>query len=228
MTSALSSQLALIGMPSRADLDSIDAKRHPSVAEWVNWSYEERATAVTLRWLAGYRRFGNQFEAAARLAPLDPASRLEDMWMLAGLHRNDFTYPTRKLIGKWQENSRFGAHNLSLFVQMFVKLGNVPDDFHDLVHWAGDRYILPMYRWTTWANGVLGKYAEGWTSDDIRSLISAGVKRRQLDEALADLYGVKAIETRSIYTQVMGTVPFEAVHAVLLGGVSIEYARELL
>lgn len=228
MHAALSHQLRGLGLPCRSDLSSINAVRHPAVAEWTQWSYEDRTTQGTIRWMVGYRRFGDLFEAAAKRDPSDPAKHLEDPWMLTGLAATDFTYPTRKLLDKWYDSTDFGSSGLSMFIQMFAKLGNVPDDFHDLVEWAGGRYIQPKYRWDTWANGILGKYAETWDAADIRELRDAGVKRRQLDDTLALLYGIQAAHARSLYTQTIGAVPFPAVRAVLLEGVPPEYARELL
>lgn len=226
MNPTLRHQLVHLGVPSSLDLQSVNASRHPAVAEWAKWSYNDRTTAGSIAWLAGYRRFGDQFEAAAA-ASSDPATALQDPWMLVGHAESDFTYPTRKLIDKWYNND-LGSNGLAQFIQMFPKLGNVPDDFHDTVHWAGGRYIVPQYRWTTWANGVLGKYAATWTMDNLRLLIDSGVKRRQLDMALASLYGVKPEMTRSLYSQVISEVPFAPVAAVLLDGVPADYARELL
>jgi hypothetical protein len=226
MRQALTYQL-LQYRPSSGDLASIDAARHPGVAQWVRDSYEDRTTAQSIRWLRGYRRFGDVFERATQLDPHDPAVKLADPWYLAGLREEDFTPATRSFLHSMYERD-MGSQGLSLFISAFAKLGNLPDNFQEQMRWAGGRYIVPKSFWGSWVNGLLGEYASTWTPENIDELMTAGVRRREMDKALAAVYGVSVDVTRNIHEQVLPDVPYSVVKAVVLDEVPVEYVRATL
>lgn len=225
MSMAVKQQLMSI-RPSQVDLGSIDAVRHPGVYQWVADSYRTSMDAASILWMRGYRRFGDVFERATQLSPGAPETKLAEPWYLVGLRESDFTPVTRGHIAR-TFGSGSAASEFIQFVNTFHKKGNLPDNFREQVEWAGGRAVPQKTIWSTWAMGVLGEYARHWEPENIDELMAAGVKRRQVDEALSTLYGVPEDFTRNLNRQLLPDVPYAAVQAVLLDGVPAEYAREV-
>lgn len=222
MSPVLREELLAYG-PANSDLSSIDTAAHPGVAEWVRNSYH-RFGAESILWMRGYRRFSDVFEHATRLDNRDPAQKLADPWYLVGLREEDFSPVTRGYIARifTSESTR---SQLTLFINTFHRHGNLPDNFREQVEWAGGRSVKQTTVWTSWVMGVLGRYAGSWKPENVDELIAAGVKRRELDHVLSEVYGVSAEMTRNMTRQVLPDVPYTVVRAVLIEGMPIEYAR---
>lgn len=211
--------------PSKVDLDSIDAERHPGVLGWVDQNvWRDKMDAHSILWMRGYRRFGDVFERATQLSANSPETKLADPWYLVGLREEDFTPATRSYVAR-TFGSGASSSSFVQFVNTFHKRGNLPDNFGEQVNWAGGRAIPQTTIWSSWVMGVLGTYARTWKPEDIDELMAAGVKRRDVDHTLSALYGVTDGETRNINRQVLPDVPYDAVRAILIEGVPLEYAQ---
>lgn len=198
------------GKPSRRDQDAVehsvsvvDGKRHPRVALYAmystRWSMDSLSRNVGA-WNAGYRRFGDEFEAA--LAGVDSqkptelakalVANLPDPWMVIGRRFEEFTADEQH----WW--SRCLSKDYGSFLPLILR-SSVPDpaladwvgyklrygglyaSADDLDSWARAVHctIMERYGHTTVSTISREPTLAAVTVDDLLALVRAGVAPQQ-------------------------------------------------
>lgn len=198
--------------PGTGDHSSVDVERHRLTYAYASARGAYSAGRHNEHWVRGYQRFGDRFEEAlygvdlsdTRDADLDIEQNLEDPWNLIGLDAaSEIPH-----IGLLWPNA--GSRQRVALVDKVAQLGVPHSRYDEVLTWSQqNRLPYLMLELRGWVGPILGAQMGDWTVDGLLTLIDAGCSYSDV-MVLANDRGLHG---------------YDAVHAVLLEGVPLEYAR---
>lgn len=225
MGTSLQYYIAATYRPSTNLIEDIDAARHPNVARWVETGgYDDRYTASSLGWLAGYRKFGDIFERAAHLTPNFPENSFADPWNLIGMWEGKFSQNTLRWFTMVLSPSAIALPHL---IASFKKLGDVPENLFGQNEWGRGKltsFAAPVRTLKSYPEAILGGLARSWVPDNIDELMAYRVAAYQVKHLVEELYPDVKFDQPGNET----VVPFEVVRAGLIEKTPIEYLKAML
>lgn len=219
--------------PVSVMLPRIDKERHPAVRRIVHDAFTPRSGSVPFgskQWLAGYRKYGDHYEAAAerflkkpRTSPYAFYEELEDPWMSTGYAEHRLS-PTTLLIA--ERHARVTRDLLPDLMRVVVARGMAPKALQTAADWySGGQIGRPAMFAMGWPTLVFGGYAAQWTPAELVWLTKSGISP---DDYLELVLALIAHPTEPNQVQPpRGGLSFEVLRLIIRDGMPLEYAVEL-
>lgn len=221
-------------VPVSAFLSAIDKERHPAVWNVVHDAHTIRSESVPFgakRWLAGYRKFGDEYEAGAErlLKRLNPSTyayheELEDPWMSTGYAEHRLSPTTLRIA---ERHARATKELLPDLMRVVVARGMAPKALQTAADWyCGGQIGRPATFSMGWPTLVFGGYAARWTPAELVWLAKSGISPDDYLELVLSLIG-HPTQPNQVQPPT-GGLPFEVLRLIISDGIPLEYAVELV
>lgn len=217
-------------MPASQLLPAIDKERHPAVWSVVHDAYTVGSGSVPFgskRWLAGYRKFGDEYERGAERSLGNDGSfyeSMEDPWKTTGYAKEKLSPTTLRIAERY---ARASNEMLPDLIRVVVARGMAPKALETAADWySGGKIGRPAIFSMGWPTLVFGAYASQWTPRELTWLAKSGISP---DDYLGIVMTLIRHPTEpNQVNPPAGGLPFEIIRLIVGEGMPVEYALKMV
>ena len=200
---------------------------HPYTSRACANAWTGAADAGNSRWLKGYERFGDAYEAAYKACALDARQPdyqgdpemswnwvekyMDDPWNLTGLSRAHMTAKTARIGMQAVAKQKQGTIR---FIELFEWDGNVPEEIPDSEVLAS-LPVMTLISHRRWADRVVGTAVNGWDYTTAMELIAEHGRDRIAEVEAALVSRVKGVTAEHVTLILRDRLPMDYVIAMV-------------